>query len=146
MKARVVLFSFFLFTTSVVFSQNKNIVKSIISRDASIKKYHDLDELKGMQKGELLELYTERIKVLVKILPNIALAKMPGVTITDLGIPNDSENRKVMDAQAEGTTNFLAITVEFQKKMLPYSDKNTLIAAILFYENTLKSLYEFEGL
>lgn len=146
MKLRVVFFSVFLLTTSVIFSQNKNVVKSIISSDAAIKKYHDLDELKGMQKGQLLELYTERIKVLVKILPNIALAKKPGITISDLGIPNDAENRKAMETQAVGTANFLETTVEFQKKMLPYSDKDNLIAAILFYENTLKSLHEFEGL
>jgi hypothetical protein len=131
---------------SVTFSQNKNAVKSIISSDASIKKYHDLDELKSMQKGELLELYTERIKVLVKTLPYIALATKAGITITDLGIPNDSDNRKIMDAQREGTNNYLETTVDFQKKMLPYSDKDNLIAAILFYENTLKSLHEFEGL
>lgn len=146
MKASVIFFSFFLFTAGAVFAQNKNVVQSIISKDASIRKYHDLDELKGMQKGELLELYIERIKVLVKILPNIALAKMPGVTISDLGIPNDPENRKVMEAQALGTTSFLETTVEFEKKMLPYADKNTLVASILFYENTLKSLHEFEGL
>ena len=29
---------------------------------------------------------------------------------------------------------------EFQRKMLPYADKGNLISAILFYEETLKSL------
>lgn len=146
MKAKILFLSIFLLTTAAVFSQNKNIVKSIISSDASIKKYHDLDELKAMQKGELLELYTERIKVLVKTLPYIALATRSGITISDLGIPNDTENRKAMEAQSQGTNSFLETTVEFQKKMLPYSDKDNLVAAILFYENTLKSLHEFEGL
>jgi hypothetical protein len=146
MKVKVVVFILFLFSTSMVFSQNKNAIKSIVSSDASIKKYHDLNELKAMQKGQLLELYSERLKVLVKILPNIALAKKPGITISDLGIPNDAENRKAMEAQVEGTKSFLETTVEFQKKMLPYSDKDNLIAAILFYEYTLKSLHEFEGL
>jgi hypothetical protein len=30
--------------------------------------------------------------------------------------------------------------------MMPYSDKGNLIAAILFYESTLKSLHEFNDL
>ena len=88
----------------------------------------------------------ERIQVLVKILPYIALATKPGVTITDIGIPNNSENKKAMEAQADGTSAFLLLTVDFQRRMLPYSDKDNLISAILFYENTMKSLHEFHEL
>ncbi|MNQ12017.1 hypothetical protein D3C85_249150 [compost metagenome] len=99
-----------------------------------------------MQKGELLELYIERIKVLVKTLPYIALVTKPGVTMADLGIPDTGENKKILDGQAEGTTVFLDTTVDFQRKMMPYSDKGNLIAAILFYETTLKSLHEFNEL
>jgi hypothetical protein len=51
MKANIVLLSIFLSTASVGFSQNKVVVQSIISRDAAIRKYHELDELKVMQKG-----------------------------------------------------------------------------------------------
>ena len=146
MKFKVVYLSVFLATAGVGFSQNKVVVQSIISRDAAIRKYHELDELKAKQKGELVALYSERFRVLTKILPNIALAKTPGVTIADLGIPNDAENKKVMETQTEAITLFISQTEAFQSKMLPYADKNTLIAAILFYESTLKSLHEFEGL
>ncbi|PRZ26218.1 MULTISPECIES: hypothetical protein [Flavobacterium] len=146
MNTKVVFLSVFLFTAGVVFSQNKNAPRSIISSSASIKKYHGLDELRGMQKGELLELYVERIQVLVKTLPYIALATKPGVTIADLGIPTNNENRKAMESQAEGTSAFLDLTVDFQRRMLPYSDKENLISAILFYENTMKSLHEFNDL
>jgi hypothetical protein len=34
----------------------------------------------------------------------------------------------------------------FSKKNVALFRKNTLISAILFYESTLKSLHEFEGL
>ena len=146
MKTKIIFLSVFLFTASLVFSQNKNAPRSIISSSASIKKYHGLDELKGMQKGELLELYVERIQVLVKIFPCIALAIKPGVTITNTAIPSNSENKKAMEAQAYGTSAFLLLTVDFQRRMLPYSDKDNLISAILFYENTMKSLHEFHEL
>lgn len=130
-------------STEMVLSQAKNAPQSIISTTALIRKYHDQKELKGMQKGELLELYIERIKVLVKTLPYIALATKPGVTMVDLGIPMDNENKKIQDAQVSSTNSFLDVTVEFQRKMMPYSDKDNLIAAILFYENTLKTLHLF---
>lgn len=132
-------------TTGAISAQAKNAPRSIISTTALIRKYHDQKELSAMQKGELLELYIERIKVLVKTLPYIALVTKPGVTMADLGIPDDSEHKKVLDNQAIGTTAFLDTTVEFQRKMM-LNDKGNLIAAILFYEGTLKSLHEFNDL
>ncbi|MBF7092853.1 hypothetical protein IUY40_15055 [Flavobacterium sp. ALJ2] len=144
MKGKIIFLSIFLMlSTEMVLSQAKNAPQSIISTTALIRKYHDQKELKGMQKGELLELYIERIKVLVKTLPYIALATKPGVTMVDLGIPMDNENKKIQDAQVSSTNSFLDVTVEFQRKMMPYSDKDNLIAAILFYENTLKTLHLF---
>lgn len=144
MKGKIIFLTIFLIlSTEMVSSQAKNAPQSIISTSALIKKYHDQKELKGMQKGELLELYIESIKVLVKTLPYIALATKPGVTMADLGIPMDNENKKIQDAQVASTNSFLDVTVEFQRKMMPYSDKDNLVAAILFYENTLKTLHLF---
>ncbi|GGA69137.1 hypothetical protein GCM10008015_07360 [Flavobacterium palustre] len=128
---------------NIVSAQDKKTNQSIISTTATIRKYYDLKELQNLKKGELLELYIERINVLVKTLPYIALATKPGVTLTDLGIPNDNDNKKVLTEQEEITNDFLNTTVAFQRKMTPYSDTKNLIAAILFYENTLKSLHEF---
>lgn len=143
MKLKIIFFSLFflLFTTATVSAQDKKLSTSIISSTAAIKKYHELRELQGMKKGELMELYIERINVLVKTLPYIALVTKPGVTLTDLGIPND--NKKALIRQAESTSEFLEVTVEFQRRMVPYADTNNLIAAILFYENTMKLLHGF---
>ena len=143
MKLKNIFFSLFLLLSiaGTVSAQDKKLSTSIISSTATIKKYHELKELQGMKKGELLELYIERINVLVKTLPYIALVTKPGVTLADLGIPND--NKKSLIQQAESTNDFLDVNLEFQRRMIPYSDTNNLIAAILFYENTMKSLHEF---
>ncbi|MEO8535651.1 MAG: hypothetical protein ABI441_17980 [Flavobacterium sp.] len=144
MKIKIIIASvFFIVTAASVSAQSKSAPKSIISTTALIRKYHEQKELTGMQKGELLELYIERIKVLVKTLPYIALVARPGVTMADLGIPSNTENVALLDGQAVGTSEYLETTVEFQSKMMPYSDKANLIGAILFYESTLKSLHEF---
>lgn len=143
MKLKNIFFSLFLLLSiaGTVSAQDKKLSTNIISSTATIKKYHELKELQGMKKGELLELYIERINVLVKTLPYIALVTKPGVTLADLGIPND--NKKSLIQQAESTNDFLDVNLEFQRRIIPYSDTNNLIAAILFYENTMKSLHEF---
>ncbi len=141
MKMKPTLFIIvFLLVTSFGFAQAE---LSIISGKVGISKYHDRDELDQMQKGQLLTLYIERIEVIVKILPNIAFATMPGVTMSALGIPDTKDHRKALEDQHEATSNYFNNTLEFQNKILPYSDKSNLIAAILFYEETLKSLHTY---
>lgn len=140
-KFTIVLLAFFAFM-NVGFAQ-KGEPQSIISGKVSIAKYHDRDELDRMQKGQLLELYNERIEVIVNILPNIAFATKPGVTMTTLGIPDTKENRKALEENIQASKTYFDSTIDFQKRVLPYSDKNNLISAILFYEQTLKSLHTY---
>ncbi len=145
MKAKVSLIcTLFLFLSTIVSGQKKATPKSIIQRSALISKYHDSKDLSTMPKKELLELCIERASVITKTLPYLALATKPGVTMTDLGIPDEPDYRKLLDTQEEATFSYLENTTNFQRKILPYADKNKLIAAILFYENVLKSLHEFE--
>lgn len=145
MKSKSLILSVLLiFILNSLSAQNKNAktAQSIISRNAVIQKYYDLKELKELNKGQLIELYTERMKVLVRTLPYIALATRSGITMADLGIPTDSEHKKDFENQEEAIVNFIDSMVNFQTKIMPYSDKTNLITAILFYESTLKSWHE----
>lgn len=144
MKTRIILIclTFFL-ATSVGFAQKNKPARSIINPKVGIKGYHNKEDLERMPKGQLLTLYVERIESLVKLLPYIAFATKPGVTMETLGIPTDKDNTEALDNQYEETANFLATNTNFQKRILPYSDKSDLVAAILFYEETLKSLHEY---
>ncbi|WP_027124898.1 hypothetical protein [Gelidibacter mesophilus] len=142
MKTKLTLFSFvFLLITSFGFAQKE--AQSIISGKVSIAKYHDRAELDQLPKGDLLTLYNERIEVIVKILPNIAFATKPGVTMTSLGIPDTKDNRKALEENIKAANTYFESTMSFQDKVLPYSDKSNLISAILFYEETLKSLHTY---
>ena len=144
MKFKVILFCFSLFmVTSVSFAQKNKPARSIISEKVAIKKYHNKADLERMQKGQLLVLYVERIESFVKLLPYIAFATKPGITMTSLGIPNDSDNSDALDDQFEATDKYLEQMREFQGRILPYSDTDNLISAILFYEETFKSLHEY---
>ena len=144
MKTRPTFFSIVLFfTISLGFAQKKNEPVNMITGKANIAKYHSYDELNDLPKGTLLNLYNERIEVIVNILPNIAFATKPGVTMASLGIPETRDNRKALEANQEASVEYFDSTVKFQSTILPYSDTRDLIAAIMFYEETLKSLHTY---
>ena len=133
-----------LLITTLTNAQKKGAQPFIISGDVAIDRYHDRDELENMQKGKLLVLYNRRIEVIIKILPNIAFATKPGTTMGSLGIPDTKENRSALEDNIDATTTYFENTIEFQKIVLPYSDKSNLISAILFYEETLKALHTYD--
>lgn len=146
MKAKIFYISivFLTFSSAIFAQENKRTApQSIISRTAVIKKYYDRKELTELPKGTLLELCLERVAVLAKVLPYVSMATKPGITLTDFGIPNTSEYRKLFIAQEENTKDYLETTFEYERSILPYADKDDLVKAILFYENILKSLREF---
>ncbi len=141
MKTKLILLCFgFFLIAGVSFAQQG---KSIISADVAISKYHNIDDLNRKNKGELLKLYIERTEALVKSLPYIAFATKPGITLSSLGIPNDKDNERALEEQHEATDEFVLKNKAFQKRILPYSDTDDLISAILFYEDILKSLYQY---
>jgi hypothetical protein len=143
LKFNIVIVLLLTIVHTATFAQKKNNEQYIISDGVSIKKYHDRDALENMHKGDLLKLYHARIEIIIKILPNIAFATKPGVTMTSLGIPDTKDNRKALKENIEATTTYFDNTIEFQNIVLPYSDKSNLIAAILFYEETLKALHTY---
>ncbi|MFD2914201.1 hypothetical protein [Psychroserpens luteus] len=144
MKTKSTLFiAIFLLMVNLTFAQKKVKEVTIIDGKVNISKYHSFDQLDKMSKGELLKLYGERIQVIVNILPNIAFATKPGVTMASLGIPETKENKKALEINRDASVEYFDSTIEFQKKILPYSDTRDLIAAILFYEETLKSLHTY---
>jgi hypothetical protein len=131
-----------LYSTNSSAQVNNNMPQSIISTKAAIRTYYDYETLKSMGKGELVELYIERMKVIVRILPKMGLATKPGVTATDLAIPDTGENRKTLELQRETTQECIDNSIVFLRKMLPFCDKEQLITTIIFYEDILKSLKE----
>lgn len=144
MKTRPTFFSIVLFLTiSLGFAQKKNEPVNIITGKVNIAKYHSYDELNDLPKGTLLNLYIERIEVIINILPNIAFATKPGVTMASLGIPETKDNKKALKANREASVEYFDSTVKFQSTILPYSDTRDLVVAIMFYEETLKSLHTY---
>jgi arginine deiminase len=133
-----------LLITTITVAQKEEEQPFIISEDVVINKYHSQDELENMQKGQLMILYNRRIEVLIKILPNIAFTSKPDITMSSMGIPYNKENRNALKDNIDAATTYFKNTLEFQEIVLPYSDKDNLISAILFYEETLKALHTYD--
>ncbi|AXO79349.1 hypothetical protein DZC78_02790 [Olleya aquimaris] len=143
MKTKTTLLTvIFFIIVSIGYAQKSS--PRLISGKVSINKYHTLEELNKLQKGQLLTLYIQRIEVLVNILPNIAFATKPNVTMASVGIPETKENKKTLEANQEASVEYFDRTVDFQRLILPYSDTSNIITAILFYEQTIKSLFTYD--
>lgn len=144
MKTKLILLSLglFFFITAGHAQKNER-PRGFISEKVTISKYHNKGELERMQKGQLIALYSERIGVLVRILPYVAFATKPGVTMSSLGIPTNSDNVKALEEQLDTTDKYVERTENFHSKYLPYSDTNNLIAGILFYEEVMKSIHQY---
>jgi hypothetical protein len=133
------LLSLFLFATNKVSAQ-KIIPPKVIITIKGISQYHDLKQLQGMTKGQLIPLYKERVKILFNLFPYIGVTPKPGVTFTDLGIPSSKENVAALDDEILNRSQFIVNSEKFLDAILPYSDTLNIINAILFYEEILKNL------
>jgi hypothetical protein len=138
---KIIFLSFLsIIAISNVNAQSTEITKSLISTSAVIKKYHQINELEGLKKGDLVDLYIERVNVIINRIPFIPLTTKRGVSITDLGIPTSPNNIKVLENQQENIKTFLEGTEKFEKTLAPFADKPDLIDAILYLESMLKEL------
>lgn len=143
-KFYIFFLAVFLLTSVETVAQDKNAPKVVINI-RGISKFHDLKELQAMNKGQLMPLYIERVKILFSVIQYFGITNKSGVTFTDLGIPPSKENVQALDTEIENRAVFLGGNEQFLKAILPYSDTSNIINAILFYEEVLKLVFTMQG-
>lgn len=143
-KIYIFLLTVFLLTTVDTVAQDKNAPKVVINI-RGISKFHDLKELQAMNKGQLMPLYIERVKILFSVIQYFGITNKSGVTFTDLGIPPSKENVQALDDEIENRAVFLGKNEQFLKAILPYSDTSNIINAVLFYEEVLKLVFTMQA-
>jgi hypothetical protein len=143
-KFYVFFLAVFLLTSVDTVAQDKNGSKVVINI-RGISKFHDLKELQAMNKGQLMPLYIERVKILFSVIQYFGITNKSGVTYQDLGIPESKENVSALQSENENRTVFLNNNANFLKSILPYSDTSNIIDAILFYEEVLKLVHTMQG-
>jgi hypothetical protein len=134
------IFIFLLVCFMNLYSQNNKGNTPIVSPNATISKFHSIDELNTMGKGELIILYKERFKVLTYLLPYSALTTKPGATLKDLGIPENGENKSLIEKENKAAADLeKAVNISLEN-FIAYADKNNIIWSILFYEEMIRKL------
>jgi hypothetical protein len=139
-KIIFVILLFIFLISGKTFCQNKSKDVSLINNLALIQKYHTIDELNTKAKGELIMLYKERFKVLTFILPYSALSTKPGTTLKELGIPENSENKSLLEKENKTSESFAEAVNVSLDNFIAYADKPNIVWSILFFEDTIRKL------
>ncbi len=128
---------FLLITTTSVAQSKENI---FFDKETQIVKFHTIDELEEFKKGQLIQLYVERINEIITILPFIALSNEPSISLADIGIKENSDNLKVLDKHHKSTIEAFQSTNEMITEFIPYADTEKIIWSILYFEEVIKKI------
>ncbi|WP_322287853.1 hypothetical protein [Aquimarina sp. 2201CG5-10] len=124
---------------NLTFAQKRDEAIFFIQKD-QVNKFHTIDDLEGLKKGELLKLYAARVREIVTVLPYLSLTNEPGVRLEDVGIKENSDHLKTLRKNVESTQETLAITQETIEELIPYADTEKIIWTILYYEEIIKKM------
>lgn len=136
MKSITLLLTLFLTITS--FAQSRNNI--FFDKSTLITKFHTIDELEGLKKGELVNLYIKRTNEIITVLPYIGLTNETDVSLSDIGIKENSDNLKLLKKHHEITSEAFESTSNLITEFIPYADTEKIIWSILYYEEMIKKI------
>ncbi len=129
----------FLFTISTVFAQKAN-EAVFFTQKKQVSRFHTISDLEAMKKGELVELYKDRVEEIMTVLPLLSLTNEAGVRLRDIGIKEDSRHIKILKNNKETTEKSLETTNEAIEELVPYADTEKIIWTILYFEEIIKKM------
>ncbi len=129
---------FIIFIASYSHAQSKKNV--FFDQNIMTGKFHTIDQLEELKKGELIQLYTERVKEITTILPYLALTNEAGVSLSDIGIKESSDHLKSLDKFHETTLETIEGTDDVISEFIPYADTEKIVWAILYFEEIIKKI------
>ena len=129
----------FFIVVNIAFAQNKD-EAVFFTQNSRIDRFHTIDDLEGLKKGDLLTLYAARAEEIITILPYIALTNEPGIRLSDVGIKENSTHLKTIKKHKESTNQSLQTTKETIEELIPYADTERIIWTILYYEDIIKKM------
>ncbi|MFC5047222.1 hypothetical protein ACFSTE_08135 [Aquimarina hainanensis] len=123
---------------NISFAQSKDNI--FFDQKTLINKFHTIDELEELKKGELISLYKYRVREILTIIPYLALANQADVSLGDNGIKEDSQNLKVLGKHHEATTKAFEVTNNMISEFVPYADTEKIVWSILYFEEIIKKI------
>ncbi len=113
---------------------------TIVNANTIIAKYYTIEELNALAKGELINIYKDRFRVLMGLMPYCALSTKPGTTLKDLGIPENADNKTVLEKEVKSLEAFDQYVNASLDNFIAYADKNNIVWAILFFEESIRKI------
>ncbi|MDH7445301.1 hypothetical protein [Aquimarina sp. 2201CG14-23] len=136
-KTITLLLMIFIMSTLSAQTKKKGV---FFGSDKLIDRFHTIDELQDLNKGELIKLYLERTREIFIVLPYLSLSNEPGTSLSDVGIKEDSDNIKVVEKNNEIADRAFEYTTNTIKELIPYSDTDKIIWTILYFEEMIKKM------
>ncbi len=136
---RLIISFFFLLTISTVFAQKAN-EAVFFSQKKQVNKFHTIGDLEDLKKGELIQLYQDRVQEIITVLPLLSLTNEAGVRLRDIGIKEDSRHLKILKNNKETTEKALEISYVTIEELVPYADTEKIIWTILYFEEIIKKM------
>lgn len=131
-----------LLTIISINSLNAQVKKKGVFFDNSnlTNRFHTIDELRDLNKGELINLYIERTQEIFMVLPYLSITNKPGTSLSDVGIKEDASTLKIVEKNNEIAVRAFEYTTNTIKELVPYSDTDKIIWAILYFEEMIKKM------
>ncbi|TPN85991.1 hypothetical protein [Aquimarina algicola] len=107
---------------------------------ALINKFHTINQLKNLKKGELITLYTERVTEIVTVLPYLSLTNEANIKLSDIGIKENSDHLKTLNKHHIATEQAIESNSNLITEFIPYADTEKIIWAILYFEEVIKKI------
>ncbi|GAA4274008.1 hypothetical protein GCM10022258_33020 [Aquimarina gracilis] len=110
------------------------------NQQKQVSRFHTIGDLEAMKKGELIEIYKDRVEEIMTVLPLLSLTNEAGVRLRDIGIKEDSRHVKILKNNKETTEKGLEVTRETIEELVPYADTEKIIWTILYFEEIIKKM------
>lgn len=123
--------------TNIGFSQKSNV---LFEKEKHTLKFHTIEDLAQLKKGELLQLYISRVYEITTVLPYMSLTNEPGVTLGELGIRENSDNIKILEKQHEVNEAAFKYAKETMTQFIAYADTDNIMLSVLYFEEIIKKM------
>ncbi|MHA7056045.1 hypothetical protein ACWGOQ_0002410 [Aquimarina sp. M1] len=134
---RIGFISFLFFQST--YSQKRDEAVFFIQKD-QVSRFHTIDDLESLKKGELITLYQDRVREIVTVIPFLSLTNEPGVRLSDLGIKEDSDHIKSLKKSVKATEEAIDVVQNSIEELIPYADTEKIILTILYFEEIIKKM------
>ncbi len=132
--------SFILFlVVNITFSQKAN-EAVFFTQEKQVNRFHTIEDLESLKKGELISLYKDRVEEIMTVIPLLSLTNEAGVRLSDIGIKEDSRHLKILKNNKETIEKTLESTNEAIEELVAYADTEKIIWTILYFEEIIKKM------